>query len=60
MNDEWKPIDTAPEDTDLLVWTRFGCKIAHFVSDVGWIGDDWEEIWPEPEYWMWLPDEPKP
>lgn len=59
MNDEWKPIDTAPKGIDVLVWTRFGYKIAHLASDVGWIGDDWEEIYPEPECWMWLPDEPK-
>lgn len=62
---DWQPIDTAPKDTEILVYTRpWGTIVASFSEEFGeWVSrmqvpvsiKDDEEL---PTHWRALPDPP--
>jgi hypothetical protein len=61
---EWKPIETAPKDTAVLIY-RNGYNIAHFNTQAGkWIGYAWDSAdtrimrLSPPTHWMPLPEPP--
>jgi hypothetical protein len=64
----WQPVETAPEDTDILCFSAGSMYVAYFDSDFqewyakieGDLVDCGEELThPAPVYWMPLPEPPK-
>ena len=65
--DEWQPIETAPTDCEVLIWTgenRYVAKWAKNIEtdEIGWIvadlGDGNRVIANSPTHWMPLPPPP--
>lgn len=66
---DWRPIDTAPHDQRVLVWTGRNTYCAHWVQhpvtgDEAWClaeyGDDGDQLLARPTHWQALPDSPTP
>ena len=64
---EWQPIETAPHNQRLLVWTGQEMYCAHwsqnpFTGDVAWIVAEWgngEQALVKPIHWQPVPEHPK-
>ena len=63
----WKPIETAPKDKRLLVWSGQEMYCAHWAQnwqtgDEAWIvaawGDEGDQALVRPSHWMPLPEPP--
>lgn len=53
---EWKPIETAPENTEIDVWTAFGRVPDVRLYHGAWINEDGEPIGEQsPTHWMYRP-----
>lgn len=64
----WQPIETAPKDQRILVWTGVEMYCAHwakniFTDDEAWIvaqwGDNRDQALVRPTHWMPLPEQPE-
>lgn len=61
----WQPIDTAPDDTEILVWsaTQSGTYLAIRKRDGWWTADacpfEWTELVDLPTHWMAIPQPPE-
>lgn len=56
---EWKPEETAPTETDVLVWYRGSCSIAKKWDITGsWWDDNLCILDDRPTHWMPLPEPP--
>lgn len=65
---EWQPIETAPKNQRLLVWTGQEIYAAHWAissitGDESWIVAEWgtegDQAIVKPSHWMPLTDPPK-
>jgi hypothetical protein len=62
---EWQPIETAPKDVEILVWSQYQDTAYLAICDdqQWWTPDWWPEKWTEwlysPTHWMPLPEPPK-
>lgn len=54
---EWQPIETAPFDTDILLFWEDDEHIesGRIYKGEGHCLDDGEQLWKEPKYWMEKP-----
>jgi hypothetical protein len=69
MSNGWQPIETAPKDTDVLIYriARYGPMIPivaalfHNGEEAGWCTFDHDSDWIEgkPTHWMPLPPAPE-
>jgi hypothetical protein len=64
---EWQPIETAPRDKRILVWSGQEIYAAHWVrnmitNDEAWIvaqwGDECDQALVKPTHWLPLPEAP--
>jgi hypothetical protein len=63
----WKPIETAPKDKRLLVWTGKEMYCAHwaknpYTDDEAWVIAEWgerDQALVKPTHWMELPEAPR-
>jgi len=59
MSDNWQPIETAPEDTAVLVY-GFGYEVAHFNTALKqWVACYDHRPLNHPEWWQPLPEAPR-
>lgn len=64
---DWQPIDTAPKDKRLLVWSGQEIYAAHWAQhpvtgDEAWIVAQWgdgDQALVKPTYWAPLPEPPR-
>ncbi len=59
--DEWQPIETAPKDTALLLYTGWSYAIGHFntLPDISaWVDGFQHRKLEHPTHWMPLPKAP--
>jgi len=55
---EWRPIETAPRDTALLLWTGWSFQLGHYNTALaGWVAG-WDHRPLTATHWMPLPEPP--
>lgn len=60
MKDKWQPIETAPEDTLLLVWQEWGPRLRYIRHGELWDENEFlDDSEREVSHWMPLPEPPE-
>jgi len=61
----WKPIETAPKDKHILVWTQWGIieaywdSLSKFWKEPAFLMNQTANLFDQPTHWMELPDAPE-